>query len=421
MSSFAASGGLGADEPGTVGVDEVLRQVLQDDQEEWEYEYSTTETETYYLTLELSYPEFKDRATRAPHHSRGGYYKNWTDQSAAYSRASAGKPKDGIDGMQSDEDGDGDLGGDGPEDDEDENDGPDENYDADGTPLDPMLQAASKGAGTGDRTSAKGKAAASGKPPGNDNEDDPKMLEDIQILELHSEHPVISYRGRIFEGEWAEVIGTEAILARHDKGAPLPALRNLADDIDVLAASSSRIMTKEKVAKRKDAGVDALAAIKEEWNIRIPVGKDKQGERAQQVGFLENLIALKKRRGDTDNVTVYAMDGAGKDWDDRHGPDYRPRVRRKPTTGDGEGDGAGAGGQGKRGGRRRRRPVGPGGKYVLAAGQEVRPELSTPTPSRWDDLSRPGNAQEGAPGGQDGGGEIAGAGLAEDMPMSGCE
>ena len=33
------------DEPGALGLDEVRKQVAQDDEDEWEYEYSTTETE----------------------------------------------------------------------------------------------------------------------------------------------------------------------------------------------------------------------------------------------------------------------------------------------------------------------------------------------------------------------------------------
>ena len=62
--------------------------------------------------------------------------------------------------------------------------------------------------------------------------------DDIQILDLHSEHPLISYRGRIFEGDWSEIIGTEAILTqRTPTSHPLPALRHLADDIDLLAFS----------------------------------------------------------------------------------------------------------------------------------------------------------------------------------------
>lgn len=256
------------------------------------------------MTIELSYPEFKDRATRGPHHSRGGYYKNWMDQSTAFPRTAVAGAKGDEEGSQSDDDDEDNDDGE-PE----GQDGGDEGDDDDGPPLDPELLAASKSMETERR------AAKKGKDDGDDDEEEEEaeVLEDIQILELHSANPIISYRGRVFEGQWAEVIGTEAILARHDKGKPLPALRNLADKVDVLAASSSRIMTTEKVLKPKVAEEDTLAPIKEEWNIRVPRGKDKTGERALQANFLENLIALKKKKGQTDQVTVYATDGAGKD------------------------------------------------------------------------------------------------------------
>ncbi|XP_044716941.1 TFIIIC subunit domain-containing protein [Hirsutella rhossiliensis] len=331
---MAAISALSADAPGVLGLDEVLRQVAQDDQEEWEYEYSATETETYYLTLELSYPEFKDRATRGPHHSRGGYYKNWMDQSAAFPRAVAASDKDDGHGTQSDDDNDDDNDDDGEPDGQGggDGDGDDDGGDDDGPPLDPELLAASKSMEMERQAAEKEKETAQEKEQDDDEEEEEgtEALEDIQILDLHSANPIISYRGRVFEGQWAEVIGTEAILARHDKGKPLPALRHLADKVDVLAASSSRIMTTEKVLKPKLAAEDTLAPIKEEWNIRIPRGKDRTGERALQVDFLEKLIALKKKKGQTDQVTVYATDGAGKDWNDRHGPDYKQRVKKRP-------------------------------------------------------------------------------------------
>ncbi|KAK2681154.1 Transcription factor TFIIIC, triple barrel domain [Fusarium oxysporum f. sp. vasinfectum] len=204
-----------ADKAAIVNIEE---QLGRDEQEEWEYEYSTTETETYYLTVDLSFPEFKDRQPRAPHHSRGG-----------------GEPEDDT------------------RDDVDKTRGENEN---------------------------------------------------IQILELHSEKPVISYKGRTFEGSWAEVIGTEAIFATRDSDRPLPALRHLDGNIDFLGACASRIATKETVVKPKIIREDPLAAIREEWNIRIPVGKDRSGERAEQTRFLENLMAIKKRNKEKDQVTA---------------------------------------------------------------------------------------------------------------------
>ncbi|KAL6415316.1 hypothetical protein AUP68_01865 [Ilyonectria robusta] len=287
---------------------ELLRieeQMEKDEQEEWEYEYSTTETETYYLTIELSYPEFKDRQSRVVHHSRGGYYKNWLDQNLA-------KTTGGLE-IEGDNDNDEPL--------------PEPEADDDEPEIDPELLNKGKGVdrGEGDGGHENDKA-----------QDDDERTEDIQILELHSKNPVISYKGRVFEGEWAEVIGTEAIFANHDNGTPLPALRHLEKNLDLLGASASRILTTEKVLKPKIRTEDPLAAIREEWNIRIPVGKDRTGERAQQTRFLENLIALKKKKGETDQVTVYAKDGEGKDFKDTRDPDYKPRRRRRIFNEDGE-------------------------------------------------------------------------------------
>ncbi|WKT44675.1 Transcription factor TFIIIC, triple barrel domain [Fusarium oxysporum f. sp. vasinfectum] len=246
-----------ADKAAIVNIEE---QLGRDEQEEWEYEYSTTETETYYLTVDLSFPEFKDRQPRAPHHSRGGYYKTWLDHNPSLRGVHAGDDND---------------------DDNDNEPLPEREADDDEPEIDP---------------------------PEDDTRDDVDKTrgenENIQILELHSEKPVISYKGRTFEGSWAEVIGTEAIFATRDSDRPLSALRHLDGNIDFLGACASRIATKETVVKPKIIREDPLAAIREEWNIRIPVGKDRSGERAEQTRFLENLMAIKKRNKEKDQVTA---------------------------------------------------------------------------------------------------------------------
>lgn len=58
---MAASSALSADAAGVLGLDEVLRQVAQDDQDEWEYEYSATETEVCRDTPSALYPEVTRR------------------------------------------------------------------------------------------------------------------------------------------------------------------------------------------------------------------------------------------------------------------------------------------------------------------------------------------------------------------------
>lgn len=219
----------------------------------------------------------------------------------------------------------------------------------------------------------------------------PAPLEEVQIMELHSHHPIISYRGRVFEGEWAEVIGTEAIFARRDDNNPLPALRNLNDDVDFLAASASKILTKEKVLKPKISSHDELADIREEWNMRIPVGRDRTGERAHQARFLENLMALKKKKGETDLVTAHARSGDGIDFKDNQAPNARPRQRKRPhAEAPSEGRTRERGRTSGRGGRGEAR--GRGGSSKTSRSAAATTSLSTPTPARWEELARPRGA-----------------------------
>ncbi|KAF5653747.1 transcription factor tau55-related [Fusarium sp. NRRL 25303] len=356
-----------ADKAAIVNIEEQLE---KDEQEEWEYEYSTTETETYYLTVDLSFPEFKDRQPRAPHHSRGGYYKTWLDHNPSLRGVHAGNDND---------------------DDNDNEPLPEREADDDEPEIDPALS----------NDKDKGKAVDRGEPEDDTRDDMDKTRgenKNIQILELHSERPVISYKGRTFEGSWAEVIGTEAIFATRDSDRPLPALRHLDGNVDFLGACASRIATKETIVKPKIIREDPLAAIREEWNIRIPVGKDRSGERAEQTRFLENLMAIKKRNKEKDQVTVWAKDGEGQDFKDNRDPDYKPRRRRRLLNEDGEEvipKRERRRASGRRGGRPRLRPGVIRGRGSTAPTPSATRDLestvhegnmSTPTPSRWTEL-----------------------------------
>jgi hypothetical protein len=229
------------------------------------------------------------------------------------------------------------------------------------------------------------------------DQEDSGPLRHIQILGLHSHRPVISYRGHVFEGQWAEMIGTDLILAHRDDGSDdqLPTLRKLPGDVDILAASASRILTTKKTLEPRVPEEDSLEPIRKEWNINIPAGVNKDGERAQQAHFLERLIALKIKRGDQDKVTVYAKDGEGKHFRDGKDPDSTPRRRRPPVEGE-EGD------NNQRKKRRAGRPPErPSRRATRGAGAgsdvQVDPEtLSVPTPKRWDDLPSGGQAENGA-------------------------
>ncbi|KAK6216569.1 hypothetical protein QIS74_06683 [Colletotrichum tabaci] len=321
------------------------------DDSEWEYEYSTTETETYYLTVDLSIPQLLRRKRNAPVSGRGGYhYKHW-----AGPHRKPDEPKHHR--ILSDDENDDEPAAE-PEEDEEMDQGQMET--------------------SGDAFDA-------------DFESDPAA--DIQILDLHSDKPMFAYKGKVFEGQWSRNLGTEVIFTEHDAENPIPALRHLQGGVDMLAASWSRINTTEKrLEPRHEAAAqdDPLKEIRRQNGIHIPITADKTGERKRQTRFLENLMALKVKRGEKDEVTVYAH-AAPKQINE--GTNSR-RKRRKPLPDGRQSKRRGRGG-GVRGGR--------GGSLVAGevGSEKVEPDstaegaagapdgsLSMPTPATWAELER---------------------------------
>jgi hypothetical protein len=336
------------------------------------------------MAVELSYPEFKAPTVPNPHHSRGGYYKNWLGHGRDSKRIT--RPRQAS---NSDHD-------EGPLDGNEEAPSPEPVVDTDTMQIDPTLLGESEMMRAAEaRAKSKTSSKRQNKPEEileKSDTTEPGSLEDIQILDLHSPRPIISYRGRIFEGQWAEVIGTEIILRQSGDGdRPLPALRHLAEGVDVLAASASRIMTTEKKLQPRMPPDDSLADIKEKWTIKIPVGKDKSGEKAQQAQFLERLIALKLKKGEPDQVTVYAKDGEGQDFKDHKNPDSQPRRKKRvlpsqaadPAAASSSFKRRGAEGSRRRARAKRGRPTRGSDSLHFDSATKA---LSTPTPNRWEDL-----------------------------------
>lgn len=155
-----------------------------------------------------------------------------------------------------------------------------------------------------------------------------KNVGEIQVLDLHSDNPIISYKGRIFSGSWARNIGTELIFGAHNEIAErgLPYLRTLPGGVDLMAASSVRILTtpadlRPKATRGNAAvssrtttnaarrqGPDRYKWLRKDAGIEIPIAFDKHGRRKPQARFLENLMAIKRSRGEMDEVTTITRD-----------------------------------------------------------------------------------------------------------------
>ncbi|CAN8105891.1 unnamed protein product [Discula destructiva] len=326
------------------------------DEDEWEYEYSTTETETYYVTLDLSHSGMFEKVKDNFHAGNRGGYKQWFNPVYAdpnkNTRLRPTKTTAMVFGDEKDDADDEDFV---PEEEEDEPEneprvdrsatyqkGPGRGQD-DATendiPIDPALRSDREDTRPASQhLSRAASRAPSVMPQGHEEPKKPARIRnvgEIQILDLHSDNPIVSYKGRIFSGSWASNIGTELIFGAHDEVAEreLPYLKSLPGGVDLMAASSCRILTipadlrpKHRTAEQKPAlmlpyanrrpAPDKYRQMRKETKIEIPIAWDKHGRRKPQARFLENLMAIKAKRGEHDEVTTMTRD-TRRDYVDR--------------------------------------------------------------------------------------------------------
>lgn len=140
-------------------------------------------------------------------------------------------------------------------------------------------------------------------------EEERPALSQVQILDLHTSNPIVSYEGVVYSCQWARNIGTELLFTPHDPSSNLPVLRNLPGDVDLLAASSARLVSNVLELKPKAAPLVAkrsekLPRKRKNSNTEILIGPHSREKRKSQAQFLEKLINIKAKRGEEDLVTV---------------------------------------------------------------------------------------------------------------------
>lgn len=242
-----------------------------DDSDEWEYEYSTTETETFYLTLDLTTPSIPTSrpVTVSSRNGRAGFRAKWLNPGLGKRRHNLGQaPTLSI------------------------HDKDEEVVDVDAPgETDPEAQVEEEEAAEDDQTAAQV----------------PQKEKKIQILDLESDNPLISFRDHIFTCQWAKNIGTELLFTKHDDKANLPTLRRLPQGVDLLGACSARITstTATIVKTQKDEVTNPLQK-EADGPLVESVSAAASDDRRQQARFLERLMKIKKRKDEKDEVTVIA-------------------------------------------------------------------------------------------------------------------
>ncbi|CAD6586215.1 MAG: hypothetical protein ASARMPREDX12_002304 [Alectoria sarmentosa] len=243
----------------------------------------------------------------------------------------------------------------------------------------------------------------------------PEPTDHIQVLDLHTQNPLISYQNQMYSCEWTSTLGTDLLLTTPAPNFPHPVLRDT-PNVFVLAASSIKLMgrpaqiaTRQRAEEGDEASTPApenstasanTASSEKATPVKIPLGATPSRARQNQANFLERLIAIKAKKGDKDSVTVYTQKV-------NQGTGWRSQRKASEVIEDGEDEitpkrsrrGRGTGGR-PRGSRRTKGPrTAKGGLF-----RDYRPQLwDTPgadiragpssTPESWDHLE--GGASDG--------------------------
>lgn len=261
----------------------------------------------------------------------------------------------------------------------------------------------------------------------------------IQILDLPTNNPVVSYGGQIYLCSWGATLGTDVLLqVPSSEPTPEP------DYLDpALAASSpttpySPLLTTTRIklvgrpvdlkprknsdeAERKandeaeatqpSVSTASTSAPQPAPALRIPIGPTPSRARQQQAAFLEKIMAIKERKGEMDKVTVHVTNpqtaSKGKKGKTARTANSR-RVEFDISDSDGDATPAptqmGTGksrGRGRGGKPRGRRP----GRRLPYSGllrdQVASHDGNVQTPARWNDLEGGDEVVGGTGGGRE--------------------
>lgn len=123
----------------------------------------------------------------------------------------------------------------------------------------------------------------------------------IQIMDLHSENPVVSYRNQIFTCSWYDLLGTDLVFAFPDECHDIPRLRE-DDGFDLISASRVKLMGQKAnlISASKEKASRRPAQPQQQSSADVMLPTTNQGR------FLQRLMDAKERKGETDTVrTVF--------------------------------------------------------------------------------------------------------------------
>ncbi|KAK5079164.1 hypothetical protein LTR64_002416 [Lithohypha guttulata] len=271
--------------------------------EEWEYEYDENETEVFLIDLDLTTVNRTIRSTTANRHKK---LKEISDKPASKRRKLSAKS--GNDATVDDQ----------AEVIQDRNDDqPEQEH------LDPEQNSPSLGEGQDDTMSRQ---------------------HTLQVLDLHTANPIVSYQGQIFSCKWTDMMGTTMFFSQ-DQDTPLSEPLLSTSDFDMIGTSRIKLVgTAAKVTPAPQTSQENNKA-----NVPRPgqslgtirrTNAKLNADLRKQASFLEQLMKIKKNRGESDNVLVAVSDKMSVAGQIASTASVQPEeikeLNRKAVRGDGE-------------------------------------------------------------------------------------
>ena len=135
---------------------------------------------------------------------------------------------------------------------------------------------------------------------------DPALVQQdrVQIMDLHTSNPIVSYKNQIFTCSWVDLLGTELIFASPDETSDVPTLRR-GTDFELLSASRVKVLGQK--ANLISAAAGALRQQEQQEQQRPQSREQAQRSDARlpltnQGRFLQRLAETKRAKGERDPV-----------------------------------------------------------------------------------------------------------------------
>ena len=142
-----------------------------------------------------------------------------------------------------------------------------------------------------------------------------QTLKSLQILDLTTSSPLVSYNNEVYDCSWIDMVGTNMFFTL--PAAPSSAKAARSDQTPTLTgtsrikiAGSRAKVSKAEPQKRKHGQLEADVSTNEN-GLPVPASHRTQStfDTKEQASFLEKLMDVKKRRGERDFGTVIPGSG----------------------------------------------------------------------------------------------------------------